>query len=113
MLEEHGLLPPQVTLISPPGPADCVEALLTGQAQVAVLAVDTANGAVRERGATGRVVRHENLDSIATLHVVTSKGNPRGAEYLQLLNEGLDQLKDSGAWFAIVRRHLAEFRRNS
>ena len=52
--------------------------------------------------------REELLHDPATLHAVTSKNNPNGLAYLAVLNDGLSQLKESGEWFSIVRRHLAE-----
>ncbi|MBD3625947.1 MAG: transporter substrate-binding domain-containing protein [Rhodobacteraceae bacterium] len=109
MLEERDLVAPNVTLMMPVDPSDCFDALLAGDADVVALAEDVARGIISDLDGGDRVVKQDALDAIATLHVVISKNNPNAQAYLELLNEGINELKDSGEWFEIVRRHLAEF----
>ncbi|WP_112321598.1 LysM peptidoglycan-binding domain-containing protein [Oceanibium sediminis] len=108
MMEEHDLVQPNITLSQPAGPGDCFEGLRDGTYDAVVLAVDVAEGAISDIGATGAFAKHDALDTIATLHAVTSKNNPNGAAQLALLDDGINRIKDSGEWFSIVRRHLAE-----
>ncbi|WP_233416704.1 LysM peptidoglycan-binding domain-containing protein [Halovulum marinum] len=109
MLEERDLVEPNVTLLQPVTPSDCFEALLAGEADVVALAEDVARDVISDLDAADRVVKQDALDTVATLHVVISKNNPKAQEYLTLLNEGIDEIKDSGEWFEIVRRHLSEY----
>ena len=111
MLEEFDLVEPNITFSTPTSPSNCIEGLLDGTYDVAVLAVEVAEDALAPLGASDLVTRHEALDYVATLNVVTSKNNPDGADQLALLDAGLREIKTNGDWFQIVRRHLAEFRR--
>lgn len=52
----------------------------------------------------------EDLNSVATMHVLTPKSNPNGQAYLDMLNAGLDQMRANGQWFAIVSKHLSAHR---
>ena len=110
MLEEHGLVEPNVTLVRPSSLADCFEGLARGDYDMAVAAVDVAEGLMVELGAEEQIVRNDVLDTVSTLNVVTSKNNPAGLEMITMVNEGLAEIKDNGEWFEIVRRHLAQHR---
>ncbi|MEM8658815.1 MAG: transporter substrate-binding domain-containing protein [Pseudomonadota bacterium] len=110
MLEERDLVEPTITLIRGASPEECFAGLANGEFDVVVLAVDVAEGQIAEQELGEMVVQHEVLGSVSTLHAVTSKNNPNGEAQLAILNEGINQLKDSGEWFTIVRRHLAEHR---
>ncbi|MEM8786968.1 MAG: transporter substrate-binding domain-containing protein [Pseudomonadota bacterium] len=110
MMEEHELVEPNITLAQPGTPDGCFQGLVDGSYDVVVLSADVADGAISELGATDTVIKHDALDSVATIHAVTSKNNPNGLSYIAELDDGLRQLKDSGEWFEIVRRHLAEHR---
>ena len=108
MMEEHNLMPPNITLVQPNSPSDCFRQLADGAVDGVVLSVDVSDDAIRSLGVQPQVKHIDTLDSVATLHAVTSKNNPNGLAYLAVLNDGLNQLKESGEWFSIVRRHLAE-----
>lgn len=109
MLEEHDLVAPNVTRLEPLTPSDCFNALLAGDADVVAIAEDVARGIISDLDGADRIVKQDALDTIATLHVVISKNNPNAEDYLSVLDRGINELKDSGEWFEIVRRHLAEF----
>jgi len=110
MLEEHGLVAPNVTLVRPGTPKDCFVGLADGTYDMAVMAVESANGLIGELGAEDAIVRNDVLDTVSTLNVVTSKNHPNAGELIAMLDEGISEIKDSGEWFEIVRRHLAEHR---
>jgi polar amino acid transport system substrate-binding protein len=107
MLEEKDLVAPFVTLATPASPADCFEGLASGAYDAVVLAAEVANDAIAAQGLTGRVIAHDALAGVATLHLVTAKTNPRGKEKLELFNTGLRALRNDGEWFNIVSRHMA------
>lgn len=110
MMEEHDLVEPNANIVRAAGPTECFEGLIDGTYDVVVLAEDVAEGTIAELGAIDAVVKHDQLDAVATMHAVTSKNNPEGAAQLAILNDGISQIKESGEWFSIVRRHLAEHR---
>jgi len=112
-LEEFDLQAPNVTVFSTNRTTDCFEAVMAGDADVVVMAADTAQGAMGALGLGDRFVRHEALDYRTTMHAVSSADNPDGVAHIALLDEGIRQLKDSGEWFAIIRRHLTEHRLKS
>lgn len=87
----------------------CLDALSAGEAELAVLTADEAEQLLAPQDAESRIVRHAALDLPVTLHVVTSKDNLRGAEYLALIDAELRTLKADGTWFSILRQsRLAE-----
>ena len=113
MLEEVDLVDPNIRLSTPIAPEDCFTGLADGTYDATVLAVDVADGIISDLGLSDRVSRQNALRYMATLHAVTAKSNPHGAENLALLDAGIREIKTNGDWFHIVRRQLAEFRRNN
>lgn len=44
------------------------------------------------------------------MHAVIAKTNPRAPQFLETLDGGLGKIEDSGEWFRIVSRHMAQYR---
>ena len=109
-LEEEGLVEPKIEVVRAPDAASCVNFLLEGKADVALVAVDAAQGRISELSMQGQVVMHEPLTYVDTLHAVIAKTHPKRDEILGVVNNGLQNIKDSGLWFSTVRRHLTAFR---
>lgn len=74
------------------------------------MAQDVADGTIAALGAGDTVIRQPTLDRITTLHAVALRDNPLAVERLSALDAEIRALKMSGAWFEIVRRHMAAFR---
>ena len=110
MLEENNLVEPNVTMFRPVDPAECFTGIAAGDVDVAVVATDIADGLMLEAGLTDQIMVNEPLGQVLTLNAVISKNHPQGEEILAAFNGGLSAIKESGAWFEIVRRHLSEFR---
>jgi polar amino acid transport system substrate-binding protein len=110
MLEEHDLVEPNVTMVRDATPQGCFQGLAEGRYDVVALAVDTAEGVISSEGLTGKVVYNEPLSQVLTIHAVISNTNPNAEAYLKVLDDSLREMKTSGTWFNIVRRHLSEFR---
>lgn len=106
MLEEIDLVEPAVTMKHPINTKDCFEMLTSGEADVVVLATMVADGAIIRAGMADEIAEQPQLSTVATMHAVTSVNNPRGAEQLERVNNGLRQLREDGTWFQIVQRHL-------
>ena len=110
MLEEHGLVEPNVTIVRANSPQDCFKGLADGTFDVVALATDTSDGVITSEGLGDQVTYNEPLSQVLTLHAVISNTNPNADAYLAVLDESLREMKTSGEWFNIVRRHLSEYR---
>ncbi len=110
MIEEHDLVEPNVTLVRAEKPQECFVGLAEGRYDVVALATDTAEGIISSEGLTESITYNEGLSQVLTLHAVTSNTNPNAEANLTALDDSLRQMKSTGEWFNIVRRHLSEFR---
>ncbi|MEM0943676.1 MAG: transporter substrate-binding domain-containing protein [Pseudomonadota bacterium] len=110
MIEEHGLVAPGTNVSRPNSPRECFEGLVDGTYDVVVLASDVADNEIVQLPDPSVVRSEDGLSQVATLHAVISKTHPNGAEKLAMIDEGIKKIKDSGEWFSIVARHLAEHR---
>lgn len=110
MLEEHGLVEPNVTIVRADSPQECFLGLVEGKYDVVALATDASDGVISTEGMTDQVTYNEPLSQVLTLHAVISNTNPNADAYLSVLDASLVEMKTSGAWFSIVRRHLSEAR---
>jgi polar amino acid transport system substrate-binding protein len=109
-LEEVDLVAPVVTIVRAPTAADCINFVLDGKADVALVAVDVADGRMSEMNASAQLQMHEALTFVDVLHAVIAKSHPQNEKILAVVNNGLGNIKGSGLWFATVRRHLTAFR---
>jgi polar amino acid transport system substrate-binding protein len=99
-----------VTIVRAPTAADCINFVLDGKADVALVAVDVADGRMSEMNASAQLQMHEALTFVDVLHAVIAKSHPQNEKILAVVNNGLGNIKGSGLWFATVRRHLTAFR---
>ena len=109
-LEGVDLVEPAISIVRAPTAADCINFVLEDKADVALVAVDVADGRISELDARASVQMHEALTFVDVLHAVIAKTNPRNEEILATVNSGLGNIKESGVWFATVRRHMTAFR---
>lgn len=112
-MDTAGVKEPAVTMVRPETPADCMTALLNGEADFAALAIDVAEGVAMELDAESQFKMHKPLNHVSTVHVVIAKTHPNASSMIQTVDDGLDKLKSSGEWFNIVRHHMSEHRKNS
>jgi polar amino acid transport system substrate-binding protein len=109
-LEGVDLVEPTITVVRAPTSADCINFVLEDKADVALVAVDVADGRISELGAASQMQMHEALTFVDVLHAVIAKTHPRNEEIMAVVNNGLGNIKDSGLWFETVRRHMTAFR---
>jgi nucleoid-associated protein YgaU len=102
VLEARGLTPPDVALSMGATPEDCLEALAAGAADVVAMDAGAVGATLARLGLGDRVAERPALAQVVTLHAVAPADNPDAAIALAALNEGLEDLRDSGAWFDIV-----------
>ena len=107
-LEVEGLSPPAVTYVQPVNSDDCVKALLDDKADVMSIEVESAVDSMERAKVTEKIVQNPYLIHIASLHFATHVTNARGKEYLEMLNRGLSEMRDTGEWYDIVASTLAE-----
>lgn len=108
-LEVKGLAEPAVTFVRPKSPMECAEMLLAGEVDLYSLEVETTTANFEELGATDKVELNPALATFNTHHLVISKKHPRAAEYLEIVNRGLEEMRQSGEWYDIVATGLSEY----
>ncbi|MGB5870295.1 MAG: LysM peptidoglycan-binding domain-containing protein [Albidovulum sp.] len=112
-LTVEGLVEPVVTMMRPATAEDCVNALLKGEADMAPLDIETGGATVASISeAAGVVLPNPNLSNLEQLSFVTHKTNPRGRVYIAMLNKGLNEMRESGEWYAVIADSLAEFNKS-
>lgn len=107
LLRERGVSESNARIIIKPLPDACLESVVAGEADVAILPDSVADEALRENGMMDAIIRQPALDEVVTLHAIAQKGDAAGAATLAMLNRGMDEIRRSGEWFEIVARHLA------
>lgn len=110
MLEEVGLTLEKISLVRPVDPAACMEAVLSGDADVALIATDVAEGIFADPSIAAKVRLHDELSYLSALRALIAKTHPRSEELVETINSGLQSIKDSGVWFETVRRHMTAHR---
>jgi polar amino acid transport system substrate-binding protein len=108
-LEVEGLAEPVVSFVRPKSPMECAELLLAGEVDLYSIEVETSTANFEELGATAKVELNPALATFNTHHFVTAKSNPRGREYIAMLNMGLDEMRETGEWYDIVATGLADY----
>lgn len=109
-LSSEGLVEPVITLVQPPRPEDCFRMLVNGEVDMTLLDLEGGDAALKAvPEAQGVVEPNPNLSKLQTIHFISHKTNPRGRVYLTLLNRGLNEMRESGEWYAIIQDSLADF----
>ena len=112
-LEVEGLSPPYIQVMRPVTPMECAEKVLSGEADVYTIEVETVAANFDQLGATDKVTQNPYLSIILPYHFITAKTNPRGRVYISMLNKGITEMRDSGEWYDIVATGLAEYNKLS
>jgi phage tail protein X len=108
-LEVEGLADPVVTFVRPKSPMECAEMLLKGEVDLYSIEIETSTANFDELGATDKVALNPALATFNTHHFVISKKNPRAAEYMEMVNKGIAEMRESGEWYDIVATGLADY----
>ncbi|SHE75371.1 amino acid ABC transporter substrate-binding protein, PAAT family [Ruegeria intermedia] len=108
-LEEQGVFEPNITMVRPISAAECLDAVLTGTADVASFEVQLAADAMSEMGLTPKdIVENPFVNTIASQRIIAHRSNPFGKQYIAMLNKGLNEMRESGEWYDIVSDTLRE-----
>lgn len=108
-LEVEGLAEPTVTFVRPKSPMECAEMLLSGEVDLYSLEVETTTANFDALGATDKVELNPALATFNTHHLVISKRNPRAKEYMEIVNRGIAEMRETGEWYDLVATGLAEY----
>jgi polar amino acid transport system substrate-binding protein len=110
-LEQVGLTEPVITPVRLPTATDCGEALLAGEVDALAMPIEASNDTFESLDAMDRVVINPVLVQILSMHLLTSKENPRGKEYIAMLNRGITEMRESGEWYDIISTTFAEYQK--
>jgi polar amino acid transport system substrate-binding protein len=83
--------------------------LLAGEVDLYSIEIETSTANFEALGATDKVELNPALATFNTHHFVTAKSNPRGRDFIAMLNNGLQEMRESGEWYDIVATGLAEY----
>jgi LysM domain len=101
-----GLLPDLIVLSRSASPTECLRQLDDGEVDVASMDGNVARILIAEVGISQPFVVLDRLTSAETLHALALRDDPRSQEALDLFNDGLLRISESGEWFEIVNRHI-------
>ncbi|WP_120499708.1 transporter substrate-binding domain-containing protein [Roseovarius sp. EL26] len=108
-LEEQGLVAPAIEMIRPVTGPECMDAVLNGTADIASFEVQKAADVFSEMGLTQQdIVENPFVNTFSSLRFVTHKSNPYGRQYIAMLNRGLNEMRESGEWYAVISDSLKE-----
>ncbi len=111
-LEAVNLAEPAIEIVRAPDAPSCIDFVLAGDADVALVAIEVADARIKQLNAQGEIQLHDDLSYIDFFHATVAKDNARSEAILTSLNSGLKNIKESGLWFQTVRRHMSEFRQS-
>ena len=112
-LEEQGLVEPNITFVRPPTPQGCMEGLLNGSIDVATYEIEVAATVFGNMQLEANAVAENPfLNNVLALHFFAHRTNPFGRKYIALLNKGLNEMRETGEWYAIVSDTLREHNEN-
>jgi len=99
----------KVTLMQPPRAEDCFRLLDEGTVDAVVIAELTGLSVAGTMGMSDRVHAASRPVNIETMHVIIAKTHPSSRTVLYYVNNALARLKETGAYDAIMARHLEQF----
>ncbi len=108
-LEEQGVYEPNITMVRPVSATECMDAVLTGTADIASFEVQLAADAMAEMGLSPNdIVENPFVNTFSSLRFITHRTNPYGRQYIAMLNRGLNEMRESGEWYAVISDTLRE-----
>lgn len=99
----------KVTLMQPQTAEDCFRLLDEGTVDAVVIAELTGQAVAAAMGMTDRVHPTSRPLNIESMHVIIAKTHPHARTVLYYVNSSLARLKETGAYDAIVTKHLELF----
>ena len=109
-LIRNGLVEPMVTWMRPEAFNECYEKLQSGEADVYAMDVEFIASNLKADPEGGKnVVVNSSLAEFMPQGFVVLKSNPRGRAYLDAVNAGLREMRETGEWYDIVATSLSAY----
>ncbi|NVO56397.1 transporter substrate-binding domain-containing protein [Rhodobacteraceae bacterium B1Z28] len=109
VLEEVGLNRKNMNVVQPSSARECLDAVLTGTADVAAFEVDLFASTMKEMGLTSAdIVENPYVSTLSSMSFLAHRTNPFAREYVAMMNKGLIEMRESGEWYAIISDTLRE-----
>ncbi len=109
VLEEVGLNGKNLNLIHPNSARECLDAVLTGTADVAAFEVELFASTMNDMGLTSDdIVENPYVSTLSSMSFMAHRSNPFAREYIAMMNKGLNEMRQSGEWYAIISDTLRE-----
>lgn len=112
-LEKNGMAEPAVEIVRSSTEAECIVWVAEGKVDVALVSADAGAAGIATLEDQSSVQLNEALNDVSILYTIVAKTHPRKDEILTAINSGLKDIKESGEWFQIVRRHMTAFRKKN
>ncbi len=109
VLEEIGLNRTNTTVVQPNTARECLDAVLTGTADVAAFEVELFAATMKDMGLTSAdIVENPYVSTLSSMSFLAHRTNPFAREYVAMMNKGLNEMRESGEWYAIISDTLRE-----
>ncbi|WP_107496406.1 peptidoglycan-binding protein LysM [Thalassobius sp. I31.1] len=105
-LEENNVMPPALELMILGTPLDCMEAVLLGTADIASATPGLFDDLRSQLNITGEIVENPFVNYQTMLTFYADRSNPKAPEIIAMLNRGLNEMRESGEWYAVVSQAL-------
>jgi polar amino acid transport system substrate-binding protein len=99
----------KVTLMQPPRAEDCFRLLDDGTVDAVVISELTGLAVAGAMGMSDRIHAASRPINIETMHVIIAKTHLSARTVLYYINSALARLKETGAYDAIIAKHLEQF----
>lgn len=106
MLREFGITPYNSLIQKAASPRECLDNVLSGEADYAFLPDDAAGRLVQGDEAYAALERQPRVDGMITLHAVAPKGAADAVRTLEALDRGVAEIRADGSWFNIIAAAL-------
>jgi polar amino acid transport system substrate-binding protein len=98
-----------ITLMQPPTIEECFRLLDEATVDAVVVAELTGQSVAAAMGMADRIHAASRPLNIETMHVIIAKTHPHARTVLYYVNSSLARLKETGAYDAIIAKHLEQF----
>lgn len=110
LFNQHGrywLRDGKIKVVSPLTTTECYEMVLEGKADAVVMNEFTGRTHIKELGLTDQFSVVPQPIALQALHVIVHKTHPEHEEILEMINQGLRDIRKDGTYQSIIEDHLS------
>ncbi|MEM6973390.1 MAG: LysM peptidoglycan-binding domain-containing protein [Pseudomonadota bacterium] len=111
-LQASGLTSGYVSLVRARDTVECFLLLTNGDVGVVSVSPEEGEAAMELMDDTRRIARIDNIGEGQAVHVAAPRSAPLAQAYIEIINEGLSEMRSSGEYDAVVQNHLTFARMN-